>query len=85
MKRIILFIGFSLLCLVINAQSPYYYYYEDKKQYLTLDTEHAFFSLKEANISENPAPPCFLTSGQMAKRFQRYKRLTTHSLGNEWE
>jgi hypothetical protein len=35
--------------------------------------------------TEDSALPCFLTRGQMAKCFQRYKCLTTiHSLGNEF-
>ena len=40
----------SFLCMVLNAQTPYYYYYEGQKQYLELNTEYAFLSLKEPII-----------------------------------
>lgn len=48
--RILLTVGFVLISGMITAQSPYYYYYEGKKIYLSLNTEHAFLSLKEQNL-----------------------------------
>jgi hypothetical protein len=50
MKKLLFVFIFTFLCIVSNAQSPYYYYYEGKKIYLSLNTEYAFLSLKEQNI-----------------------------------
>ncbi|MDR1198313.1 MAG: S8 family serine peptidase, partial [Prevotellaceae bacterium] len=53
MKKILLFIGFVLMCTLIKAQDAHYYYYEGKKQYLTLNTEYAFLSLAETSIFDS--------------------------------
>ena len=45
--------GFTLLCSLSNAQTPYYYYNKESKHYLTLDTEHAFLSIKEPQLSDS--------------------------------
>jgi hypothetical protein len=50
MKKLLFIIAITLLCLVVKAQTPYYYYYEGEKQYLSLNTEYAFLSLKEQNL-----------------------------------
>jgi hypothetical protein len=53
MKKL-LFISITLLlCVVSNAQTPYFYYYKGEKQYLSLSTEFAFLSLKETKLPES--------------------------------
>ena len=47
MKKLLFTIGIILLCVVSKSQTPYYYYYEREKQYLSLNTEYAFLSVKE--------------------------------------
>jgi hypothetical protein len=50
MKKLSFTIAITLLCLAVKAQTPYYYYYEGEKQYLSLNTEYAFLSLKEQKL-----------------------------------
>ncbi len=61
MRRIIFILGFALLFLVTNAQTPYYYYYKGEKQYLHVSpdkvlvrfTENAETSTVKAAIAKN--------------------------------
>ena len=50
MKRLLFILGIILLCTVLNAQTSYYYYYDGKKQYLSLNTKHAFLSIEEQRL-----------------------------------
>jgi len=50
MRKLLFILGIIFLCIVSNAQTPYYYYYEGKKQYLLLNTESAFLSVKEQQL-----------------------------------
>ena len=50
MKKLFFTLGIILLCIVLNAQTPYYYYSDGKKQYLSLNTEHAFISVSEQQL-----------------------------------
>ena len=47
MKQLLFIFGITLFSIFSNAQTPYYYYYNGKKQYLSLNTEYAFLSVKE--------------------------------------
>jgi len=50
MKKL-LFFGITLFCLAGNAQTPYYFYnHKGEKVYLSLNTEHAFISVKEMQL-----------------------------------
>jgi len=50
-----LFLGITLLCFVLKAQSPFYFYnHEDEKVYLSLNTQFAFLSVNEPFL-----PPFF--------------------------
>jgi len=41
-------LGISILCMISNAQTPYYFYnYKGEGVYLSLNTKYAFLSLKE--------------------------------------
>ena len=53
MKKLIFTFTIILLCLMMKAQTPYYYYYQGEKQYLSLDTEYAFLSLKEQRLPDD--------------------------------
>lgn len=53
MKNLLLTIKITVLCVALHAQTPYYYYYEGEKQYLELNTEYAFLSLKEHNMPDD--------------------------------
>ena len=53
MNKLKLTVGFTLLLAFANAQTPYYYYYNGEKQYLTLDTKHAFLSVKEQQLPDS--------------------------------
>jgi len=57
MYRRITLLGISLCFLSfmkLQAQTtPYYYYYKGVKQFLTLDTEHAFLSVKERQMPDS--------------------------------
>jgi len=53
MKKLAFTFTIILLCLVVKAQTPYYYYYLGEKQYLSLDTEYAFLSLKEQRLPDD--------------------------------
>jgi len=53
MKKITFTLGFTLFCAIVNAQTPYYYYYSGEKQYLTLDTKHAFLSVKQQQLPDS--------------------------------
>jgi len=51
MKKIYFILGVLSLCIISNAQTPYYFYgYEGVKVYLSLNTEYAFLSVKEPKI-----------------------------------
>jgi hypothetical protein len=51
MKRLSLILGIMLLCIVSNAQTPYYFYnYKGERVYLSLNTEYAFLSVKEQQL-----------------------------------
>ena len=51
MEKLLFTFAFTLLCLAGKSQTPYYYYYEGEKQYLSLNTEYAFLSLNEQQLS----------------------------------
>ena len=55
MKKVIFIFVFTLLWLVTKAQqTPYYFYnYAGEKVYFSLNTQHAFLSLKEQRIPES--------------------------------
>ncbi len=54
MKRMLVVLGISFLCIGLNAENSYYFYnYEGKKIYLSLNTEYAFLSLKEQKLPVN--------------------------------
>jgi|GEM_PF-1106415 len=53
MKKLLFILGISFLCITLNAQTPYYYYSKGQKQYLSLNTEYAFLSLKEPKVPED--------------------------------
>ena len=53
MKNLLFIFEILLLNIALNAQTPRYYYYEKKKQYLSLNTEYAFLSLKKPNIPDD--------------------------------
>lgn len=51
MKRFSFILGITLLCIISNAQTPYYFYnYKGEKIYLSLNTEYAFLSVKEQQL-----------------------------------
>ena len=50
MEKLLFTFAFTLLCFAGKSQTPYYYYYEGEKQYLLLNTEYAFLSLKEQQL-----------------------------------
>ena len=50
MKRMLFILGIISLSLASYSQTPYYYYYEGKRQYLSLNTEYAFLSVKEQQL-----------------------------------
>ncbi|GHT24573.1 hypothetical protein FACS189430_09700 [Bacteroidia bacterium] len=47
-KLLVILLGLISLNIISKSQTPYYYYYNGNKQYLVLDTKHAFISVKEA-------------------------------------
>jgi len=51
MKKKIIFIGLFLAFLSLNAQPSYFYYYGGEKQYLELNTKHAFVSVADENAA----------------------------------
>jgi len=54
MNKLLITLGVVFLHIVLNAQTPYYYY-KNEKQYFSLNTKHAFLSLKEQQIPEDIA------------------------------
>ena len=52
-KKLIIGVAIVLSMANTKAQTPYYYYYNGEKQYLTLDTKHAFLSLKEQQLPDS--------------------------------
>ena len=54
MKKLLFTAVITIMCMVINAQTPYYYYYKGEKQYLTLNTRYAFLSLKNNEMPDLP-------------------------------
>jgi hypothetical protein len=51
MKRLSLILGIMLLCIISNAQTPYYFYnYKGERIYLSLNTEYAFLSVPEQRL-----------------------------------
>jgi len=50
MRKLLCILGIIFLCIVSNAQTPYYYYYKGKKKYFSLNTEYAFLSVKEQQL-----------------------------------
>ena len=55
MKKISFTFGLLLFCFIAKSQTPYYYYYNNEKQYLNLDTEHAFLSVKNQQMPDSIA------------------------------
>jgi len=54
MKKLLLTFGIILLCIVSNAQTPYYFYnYKEQKVFLSLNTQYAFLSLKEQQLPDS--------------------------------
>ena len=53
MRNFIFTLGLTLFCFISSAQTSYYYYYKGEKQYLTLNTEYAFLSLKEQQLLDS--------------------------------
>ena len=52
MKKLTFTIGLTVFCFIAKSQTPYYYY-KGEKQYLSLDTEHAFLSVKEQQLPDS--------------------------------
>jgi hypothetical protein len=78
MKKLLFTLGITLLCVVVNAQTPYYYYYEGEKQYLSLNTEYAFLSVKDkkrpADIRQHKVKVSELQSDKSEnKQYQKRK------------
>jgi subtilisin family serine protease len=86
MKKLQILLGFTLLCFILNAQTPYYYYYDGKKQYLSLNTKHAFLSLREnklpADIGQQKIKAMELQSDKSDKK-QYQKRKGTNRFWTE--
>jgi len=53
MRKIRLSFGIILLCLVAKSQTPYSCYFEGVKVSFTLDTEHAFLSVKNQQLPDS--------------------------------
>ena len=54
MKRLLYTFITAFLCLIAQAQTPYYFYnYKGEKLYLSLNTQHAFLSVKEQQLPVN--------------------------------
>jgi hypothetical protein len=51
MKKLLFTLGLTLFCLISNAQTPYYFYnYKGEKVFLSLNTSHAFLSVREPGL-----------------------------------
>ena len=51
MKRVSLILVFSILCVLLNAQTPYFFHnYKGERVYLSLNTEFAFVSVSERQL-----------------------------------
>ena len=54
MKRLLSIIVMAILCFAVKAQTPYYYYnHWGEKEYLTLNTEFAFLSVKDSVLPDD--------------------------------
>jgi len=80
MKNFFLFILISVLCLPVKAQTPYYgFNHKGEKVYLSLNTEHAFLSVKEPQLPEGFAQrgikaDGFLSDKSDQRQYQSKKR-----------
>ena len=54
MKKLLFTLGITLLCTVLNAQSPHFFYnYRGEKVFLSLNTNYAFLSVREQQRPTN--------------------------------
>jgi len=54
MKRLTLIFGFTtIFSFVTKGQTPYYHYIDGEKHYLTLNTKHAFLSVKTQQLPDS--------------------------------
>ena len=78
MKKILFVSGITLLCIVLNAQTPYYYYYNGERQYLSLNTEYAFLSVKGELPADVKLRGVKATVLQSNKNQHQEKGITSH-------